>query len=164
MELLCAGCRPDNLPMHHLIRKPLHSPHSPMLRMTYSQQNLQPEISRGKRKSSKEDCAAFPLRASLWAHCPLHSAHISRASENNDNGFASLDLLLPYKSEPYRPFPQCEGPPFVSRPVKVGIFYQGNITTWACCSLASGLAADEHLGASAGGVTPFIFIHGRRAK
>ena len=27
MELLCAGCRPDNLSMHHLIRKPLHSPY-----------------------------------------------------------------------------------------------------------------------------------------
>ena len=27
MELLCAGHRPDNLSMHHLIRKPLHSPY-----------------------------------------------------------------------------------------------------------------------------------------
>lgn len=27
MEPLCAGYRPDNLSMHHLIRKPLHSPY-----------------------------------------------------------------------------------------------------------------------------------------
>lgn len=73
MELLCAGYRPDNLSMHHLIRKPLHSPHRPMLHMTYSQQNLQPETGGGKRKSSKQGCVLPSPCAPPFEHTALYT-------------------------------------------------------------------------------------------
>lgn len=144
MELLCAGYRPDNLSMHHLIRKPLHSPHRPMLHMTYSQQNLQPETSGGKRKSSKQGCvlpspcappfehtalytqltSPEPLKIMIMVLLPLTSC--SLINQNPIDLSHSVRVLLCIRG--------CEGGYFLSRQYNhVGVLLPGFRT---CCRWA----------------------------
>lgn len=143
MELLWAGCRPDNLSMHHLIRKPLHSPHRPVLHMTSSQQNPQPEIGGGREKAASrivlpspcvppfENTALYtqltspePLKIMIMVLLPLTSC--SLINQNPIDLSHSARVLLCIRA--------CEGGYFLSRQYNhVGVLLPGFGT---CCRWA----------------------------
>lgn len=125
MELLCSGYRPDNLSMHHLIRKPLHSPYR-LEFVTYdilSAESADWSQRRGEKKESRivlhspcmspfEHTALYPrfrspepVKIMIMVLLPLTSC--SLINQNPIDLSYSARVLLRIRA--------CEGMYFISR-------------------------------------------------